>query len=949
MADNVITIELEALIGEFQAAFKSAGTTVKEFTGVVDTLNASFLAIGAIFAGGSILSGIKALDTEVSKIKTSFAEAANSMKNMGGKLDTGRLKDFISSLSQGAAAGVASFDELSGSVQILGQHVENTAQLQRAMSDAVELAARTGSSYNEAVKQVSKGLSGYVTILTRAGIITADEKKNLHTVADAMNLLEKKTANATSAVDDNTKAWGRLQSAWQQASNTLGNDLAPAVGDLVQQMQDSIPNIEAFIVVFVQIAEHISTGVRVLADFAGEIEHWGSVLVNFGQVIQDIASRNFAGAAKHLIAMREEAKATADAYNDINKAGLKIYSTFESLFQGDFHIGKVRPPGNGGEPPDFPGDLTGKQPGGTHPAPDTSWLTELLANQLPKSAFDAMGRIFTDATKTLANSFVPLDVVLDSTKKGMNQFNEGLVKLNQAVIENATAFYRHAREAEDGLKRLALSAPGVREDKDTHKLYFSLADVLNDVLQKSKGVADLFRMLGNIVGLVANVLDAVLVPIIHVLDSVLTALANIVIDVWNVFATLLNALGLHVDYLKHINSLLGDLGASVRPLIDIVHDLPSLKEYQAGKWGPLQPDQFGGSQGGGLLSKVDQQSTFFQKIIGVLGAIFAIDWLTHSKFFADVSGFFSRLFANAQGWWKDLSTKSQQAIKGAGQIALGIALVNTHATGIIGTLERIFGVLQIVQGILAIIQALTAVKGIMGPLPCPAVDQIMETKEHGFILAGDLKPGMHLRAGACEHGCEWHELYSVKILPTTIVQSTNEVEPIRVNWEHAFKDKDGVWVLARELNPGDELLRYGGGLIKITATDVLGAGDYASLDCQHHDYVIGHTIGHNDSGVAAAALSNAVARAFSVMVNAVADHVAGIANVPGNIAGIARSAGIGGGGGSTSSTDDHSMQQIVHIGQVNEAANLEQVISALSKESVFFGKGRAYQQGYQGI
>jgi hypothetical protein len=158
---------LNTLVGKVQG-------TAKEIDTAFSSMNAAVTGFKSVLAGGGILAGLKSIDDMVSRVHTSVNEAANSMKNMGGSLNVDEIKDFINNLGQGSAAGVASITDLYNAVQTLGAHVTDTAQLERAMNDAVQLSAARHIDFATAVSMVGRVLSGHLTMLVRAGIITAD-------------------------------------------------------------------------------------------------------------------------------------------------------------------------------------------------------------------------------------------------------------------------------------------------------------------------------------------------------------------------------------------------------------------------------------------------------------------------------------------------------------------------------------------------------------------------------------------------------------------------------------------------------------------------------------------------------------------------------------------------------------------------------------------------------
>lgn len=127
---------------------------------------------------------------------------------------------------------------------------------------------------------------------------------------------------------------------------------------------------------------------------------------------------------------------------------------------------------------------------------------------------------------------------------------------------------------------------------------------------------------------------------------------------------------------------------------------------------------------------------------------------------------------------------------------------------------------------------------------CPAVDQSIETLEHGYIPAGALEPGLHLRDP--ENG-GWNEILKLALMPTTVWEIQTRDERIRVNRSHAIMGVDGRWISANELEPGTRVKTYPRGETEILATRELGPGRFASIICDRHRYVLGKTFGHNNT------------------------------------------------------------------------------------------------------
>jgi hypothetical protein len=232
--------------------------------------------------------------------------------------------------------------------------------------------------------------------------------------------------------------------------------------------------------------------------------------------------------------------------------------------------------------------------------------------------------------------------------------------------------------------------------------------LLQELIENSKAFKDIIQIIGNIFNILGQILDAFLLPIINVLDKVLTFFANGIIAIYNLFAELVGVLGIHIEKLKYINTLLGDLGNKTEPLLDVVHDLPTLKEYASGSWGPLTSEDPQNSQQDSLFDAVqtqtNDQTSWFTRLIEIGAALLVIDWLTHGKFFADMGNFVQSILKGGQN-----TTASVLEVVG------GVGLLTANSKGILGFIEKILGVLLIIQGLFGAFSASSG-GGLLGSL-----------------------------------------------------------------------------------------------------------------------------------------------------------------------------------------------------------------------------------------
>lgn len=226
------------------------------------------------------------------------------------------------------------------------------------------------------------------------------------------------------------------------------------------------------------------------------------------------------------------------------------------------------------------------------------------------------------------------------------------------------------------------------------------------LLEQTKTFKELQEIINNLFQVLAKIIDAILLPVLKVVSQVLTFVANGFITLYNIVAQLANVFGIHMQRLSYINSLLDNLSGAVKPLIDVVHDLPTLKQYGAGAWGNLSDAQGDSATNDPTLNAINSQTStqvsWFQRIVSVGLLFLGIDWLTHGKFFSDMSVWFNQL-------------NSKTAL-GFGEIVAGVSLLNTHSTGIIGVLERIVGILLTIQGAITALQGINASGGFGGLL-----------------------------------------------------------------------------------------------------------------------------------------------------------------------------------------------------------------------------------------
>lgn len=136
-----------------------------------------------------------------------------------------------------------------------------------------------------------------------------------------------------------------------------------------------------------------------------------------------------------------------------------------------------------------------------------------------------------------------------------------------------------------------------------------------------------------------------------------------------------------------------------------------------------------------------------------------------------------------------------------------------------------------------------------GGSTCPSIAQLVETRERGFIPAGTIEVGMHLRGW---HDDEWNEVLSVEIKPSTILAVKIAGEQFRVDANHKWllfcehePTCEDCWIGSWELTLNTPLRGTDGNAHYAESISRIGKGEYAELNVETHRFRLGKVIGHN--------------------------------------------------------------------------------------------------------
>ena len=240
-----------------------------------------------------------------------------------------------------------------------------------------------------------------------------------------------------------------------------------------------------------------------------------------------------------------------------------------------------------------------------------------------------------------------------------------------------------------------------------------LTAIFMSLFEKSSTFALIQKTLADIMSHIAEIFNA-LRPVIIILLGVLKGVVNVFLTFYNVLATILNLFGLHIQKIKMVNDQLDNLAGVSKPLIEIVHDLPTINEFNKGKIGDLKA----AADAQNAQKTDDTINTGFEKnlsklgqIFGVLLAIKTIVGLLGGHSIAQqlsgggILGFIGNLFGRKKdpglnesfGGWDDNSSPNASSVYGYGQDPTAGSIADTSAIQD-GTDAQIEGTARTIDG-----------------------------------------------------------------------------------------------------------------------------------------------------------------------------------------------------------------------------------------------------------
>jgi hypothetical protein len=134
------------------------------------------------------------------------------------------------------------------------------------------------------------------------------------------------------------------------------------------------------------------------------------------------------------------------------------------------------------------------------------------------------------------------------------------------------------------------------------------------LFEQSRSFHDIQQAFEEITSRLAQVFDA-LRPVVDFLLGILIGITDVFLEMFNIIAEVLNVLGLHIQKIQLLNDTLNGLNNDTKPLLQITHDLPTMNEYNSGKWASLEGQQNPNDE---VMQGFDQMSTGIGQIVGIL-------------------------------------------------------------------------------------------------------------------------------------------------------------------------------------------------------------------------------------------------------------------------------------------------------------------------------------------
>ncbi len=218
----------------------------------------------------------------------------------------------------------------------------------------------------------------------------------------------------------------------------------------------------------------------------------------------------------------------------------------------------------------------------------------------------------------------------------------------RTLKQDTMATYQQTLQVRSGFDKLAQQVAG--------PLYGAIQNIVTGMnplvaifqalVSQSGSFRDVQRALTEISQALAQVFD-MLRPAVDLLLGVVMGCVDVFLAMYNVLVDLIRMLGINVQRINMLNANLNDLNQTAQPLLQITHDLPTMNEYNDGKWGPLIAKQE--EQTNVLNNGFNQQAVKLGEIAGtLLGIRMVLSVVMGQGLFGKGGGIFG-MFKNSFG------------------------------------------------------------------------------------------------------------------------------------------------------------------------------------------------------------------------------------------------------------------------------------------------------------
>jgi hypothetical protein len=242
-----------------------------------------------------------------------------------------------------------------------------------------------------------------------------------------------------------------------------------------------------------------------------------------------------------------------------------------------------------------------------------------------------------------------------------------------------------------------------------------LVAIFITLISQTRSFQDIMNVFAQIMRVIAAILDAFR-PVIDLLLGILIGVVDVFIALYNVVRMVLSLFGIQLVKLQALTDSLGALDTTVKPLVQVVHDLPTINQYNAGVTGDLSIPQ----QDSPLVPAIENNTQSLLKLGTVLGTLIGI--FVAGNFISNIGGFFQglqKIGSDISNFWDNVTSQWSSGMKtgvddfvtGFAEIVAGLDLINNHTGGILGFLEKLVGYLSVFEGSVNVINGLSNMFG----------------------------------------------------------------------------------------------------------------------------------------------------------------------------------------------------------------------------------------------